>query len=159
MIPGKLPGPSGQAAKVGILPFLVVMTTSFSIIDVSLRADPKMIADRVARSPPCCHPLFSCVRSNRASVDESRDTPSPRLRGEGWGEGLLHGSRSSGGNLPLTRHPRCARLPTSPRKRGEVIGRAVHSMTLAVVGNHLKLVRNGHLGRRGAVSQRPLHIA
>jgi hypothetical protein len=33
MIPGKLPGPSGQAAKVGILPYWVVTMTSFSIMD------------------------------------------------------------------------------------------------------------------------------
>jgi hypothetical protein len=32
-------------------------------------------------------------------------------------------TRRCGEPLPLTRNPRCAWLPTSPRKRGEVIGR------------------------------------
>ena len=44
----------------------------------------------------------------------------PRLRGEGWGEGLY--PRICGRLIdlyPLTRH-RAARSPTSPRKRGEV---------------------------------------
>jgi hypothetical protein len=45
MIPGKLtPGPSGQAANVGILPCLVVTTISFSIMLVSshiARADKR----------------------------------------------------------------------------------------------------------------------
>src|SRR5215467_2928632 len=50
----------------------------------------------------------------------SSDTPSPRLRGEGRGEGAFRGNLASAG-LPLTRNPRDARLPTSPRKRGEVI--------------------------------------
>jgi error-prone DNA polymerase len=49
------------------------------------------------------------------------DTPSPRLRGEGRGEGPLHGCLAPAG-LPFTRNPRYARFPTSPRKRGEVIG-------------------------------------
>jgi hypothetical protein len=34
-----------------------------------------------------------------------------------------------GGSLPLTLNPRFARLPTSPRKRGEVVGCAVNSFT------------------------------
>src|SRR5207253_5780735 len=47
------------------------------------------------------------------------------LRGEGWGEGSVRES------LPLTRQPCCARLPTSPRKRGEVINRLAARSTLS----------------------------
>jgi len=55
---------------------------------------------------------------------------SPRLRGEGRGEGPLGGHTAAtggAGSLPLTRKPRRARLPTSPRKRGEVIGLWPHN--------------------------------
>jgi hypothetical protein len=62
-----------------------------------------------------------------------QDAPSPRVRGEGWGEGPLRLYKYLSlqrGRLPLTRSPRAgARIPTSPRKRGEVAGRAVDSFT------------------------------
>jgi hypothetical protein len=46
-------------------------------------------------------------------------SPSPRLRGEGRGEGPFHAVRA--GVRPVTRRPReTARMPTSPRQRGEV---------------------------------------
>jgi hypothetical protein len=54
----------------------------------------------------------------------ARDTPSPRLRGEGRGEGLswrLRSIRRWGGKLPLTRTPRCAASDLSPQAR-EMIG-------------------------------------
>jgi hypothetical protein len=62
-----------------------------------------------------------------------QDAPSPRVRGEGWGEGPLRLHKHlplRSGRLPLTRNPRAgARIPTPPRKRGEVTGRAVDSFT------------------------------
>jgi peptide/nickel transport system substrate-binding protein len=64
------------------------------------------------------------------------ESPSPRLRGEGWGEGPVRGRMDgqSGAGLPLTRKPRGARLPTSPRKRGEVIDRVINSLKAFFVG-------------------------
>ncbi|SFI04113.1 hypothetical protein SAMN04487925_1011696 [Bradyrhizobium sp. cf659] len=52
------------------------------------------------------------------SFVKARRAPSPRLRGEGWGEGeSLRGRRQlDSRRLPLTR----ACGATSPRKRGEV---------------------------------------
>ena len=47
-----------------------------------------------------------------ATVAETEEAPSPRLRGEGWGEGVQVSERK----LPLTH----AFGATSPRKRGEV---------------------------------------
>ncbi|NEU95431.1 hypothetical protein FNJ47_06185 [Bradyrhizobium sp. UFLA 03-164] len=48
--------------------------------------------------------------------------PSPRLRGEGWGEGESPQGRQQFGRrrVTLTRNLRIAQIPTSPRKRGEV---------------------------------------
>src|SRR5207244_9214300 len=53
----------------------------------------------------------------------------PRLRGEGWGEGPVRPSAapSKWGPSPFTRKPRCARPPTSPHKRGEVLACALNS--------------------------------
>lgn len=59
-------------------------------------------------------------------VNQSRGmSPLPRKRGgEGWGEGLLAATLHLpvGRKIALTRTPRNAPLPTSPRRRGEVIG-------------------------------------
>ena len=57
------------------------------------------------------------------------DAPSPRLRGEGWGEGPVRASAapSKWGPSPFTRKPRCAAPPTSPHKRGEVLACALNS--------------------------------
>jgi len=76
-------------------------------------------------------------------------TPSPRVRGEGRGEGLLFSLRK-GCNFALVRgpphpEPAQARIPTSPRKRGEVI-RSRGKIKLALMG-HL----DGVTGRRGAI--------
>ena len=54
--------------------------------------------------------MCKCTSSTRFS-----DSLAPRLRGEGWGEGLSPRAPNAR-RVPLTR--RCA--PTSPRKRGEV---------------------------------------
>ena len=66
------------------------------------------------------------LRKNRTfSASAPPRTPSPRLRGEGWGEGPLESRRN-------TRHwgtRPCARIPTSPRKRGEVNGCGVNFFT------------------------------
>src|SRR5215831_12713520 len=47
----------------------------------------------------------------------------PGMRGEGWGEGAARDLTAGTArcHFPLTRMPRCARLPTSPLWRSEVI--------------------------------------
>jgi hypothetical protein len=55
--------------------------------------------------------------------------PSPRKRGEGWGEGrpeTQQWAEFGGRNSSVTRKLRYAPLPTSPRERGEVISRAIN---------------------------------
>src|SRR5882724_2976088 len=51
-----------------------------------------------------------------------RMLPRPACGERGRGEGRWRQPVGPRGGLPLTRKLRCARLPTSPRKRGEVIG-------------------------------------
>src|SRR5215472_8034203 len=65
----------------------------------------------------------STLLCDRTSVNPRYHAPSPRLRGEDWGEGSARDltAATARGHFPLTQMPRCARLPTSPRPRGEVI--------------------------------------
>jgi general nucleoside transport system ATP-binding protein len=74
-----------------------------------------------------------------------QNPPSPRLRGEGGGEGpaarSIARTLSSGDGLPLTRDPRAsAQIPTSPRKRGEVTGRAAPAVELRRIDKHFGAV-------------------
>src|SRR5713101_7928941 len=74
-----------------------------------------------------------------------RAAPSPRLRGEGWGEGR---NRCRPGNLqkPLTR-PRFARSP-SPRRRGEV-KRAIRTDRVLAAPRHERPDFYSAAARRG----------
>src|SRR5271166_1547090 len=70
---------------------------------------------------------------------------SPRLWGEGWGEGPFATARHPQVGRKLAPHPgsALARIPTSPRKRGEVSGCAVNSFTrsFARMSNKLLTLR------------------
>src|SRR5215469_13306119 len=63
------------------------------------------------------------------------NTPSPRLRGEGGGKVPVRDWTAAQleFRLPLTRKPRCTRLPTSPRKRGEVISGTVAGLAMVIL--------------------------
>src|SRR5260221_5590544 len=68
MIPGLGPGPSGQAVKLGMLPYLVVTMTSFSIMGMpSFRAEGSL--RQVSRDParfvdhPRCRPIVRAAQA------------------------------------------------------------------------------------------------
>src|SRR6478609_3560321 len=78
MIPGYWPGPSGQTAKLGIRPYFVVTTTSFSII-------ARILVEGYEGAQPCvfvssCHAdftpanprLFRALRSARWAEQSER---------------------------------------------------------------------------------------
>ncbi|RXH01373.1 hypothetical protein EAS61_06565 [Bradyrhizobium zhanjiangense] len=56
----------------------------------------------------------------------------PLLRGEGWGEGLSPRIRwqPDSRRIPPHRNPRFARIPASPRKRGEAKSNAPFPLLL-----------------------------
>src|SRR5258708_28830310 len=59
---------------------------------------------------------IQCYVPGREMLPRSRCAPSPRVRGEGRGEGLISTERLSGESPS----PVALRAPTSPRERGEV---------------------------------------
>lgn len=69
-------------------------------------------------------------------MDQSRPTLPRPARGERRLDDRAVPADGAG-SFPLTRQPRCARLPTSPRKRGEVIIGAVNCHRLSG-GDHTR---------------------
>jgi len=81
-----------------------------------------------------CHPGEGGVKKQALPGSEPQSSPSPRSRGEGWGEGCL-GVIHHRAPLPLNRNPRLGmQIPTSPRKRGEVAARDANSFTCSKAG-------------------------
>src|SRR6516165_5412311 len=84
MIPGYSPGPSGQAAKVGILPYWVVTTTSFSVMLVS----SEVCASR--RRQGCLTPPVATRFRRRILAPLRSSGLQPFVKGDEFGVKLLH---------------------------------------------------------------------
>src|SRR5579872_5318073 len=101
MMPGNAPGSSGQTAKLGIGPYLVVTTTSFSIMGVgllreggtkraarALRDHPGLssrdVRAQAGRTPILCDAVGSGITPGRAAATTHRSLrrrlPTARLR-------------------------------------------------------------------------------
>src|SRR3954447_19439807 len=82
MMPGYWPGPSGQATKLGICPYLVVTTTSCSIMEGSVGQG----SGREPRPKPA--PLSRAFPVRSAAVKDRRALLAPRLERLGMVLGL-----------------------------------------------------------------------